>query len=177
MSNFYRILDPRECAELLVSRMPEPDKGLYEGYGHTRVEPVFLDRVFYVYRCEGKDPDGKQRPPSIRAIIRVINFSYSVDKGFMVHLLNETTNEKQTLTVKPERIFGYGIFASVPVSLGLRYSQVLLKDNTEVWDTAVVIVLKTANKADFFSKGNYYMEAPKRMAELYPGNDWAPDRQ
>lgn len=173
----YRVLNEKESFAVWLQEMPDAEREAYMSLKHNRAEPIFIDRVFYIYKCEGKGSDGKQRAPTVLAMIRVINFAYTLDKGFMVSLLNETTNEKQILTGVPTRVFGYDVFACVPTSFTLRFNQLLWENGKTQFDTSIAIYVKTSNKADFFSYRTVYIESPKRMAELYPLLDWAPDRQ
>lgn len=172
----YKILDERESFAVWLKQMPPDEHELYQSLKHNRAEPIFIDRVFFIYKCMGKGSDQKQRAPEVLAVIRVINFAYTLDRGFMVSLLNETTNEKQTLTGIPTKIFGFNIFANVPTSFTLKFNQLLWDDGRTQFDTSIMIYVKTPNKADFYSYRNVYMETPPRMAALYPDGDWVPDR-
>ena len=172
----YKILDDKASLESLVRRMPTDEREAYERLKHIRSETIFLDRVFYVYKCTGKGSNGLQLPPQVLANVRVINFGYVHDKGFLVSLLNEDTNEKQVLDGTPAKIFGYDVYANVPCSFSLKHNEIVFDDGRANFDTSVVIYVKTSNKADFYSKGTTYMETPPRMAALYPLQEWAPDR-
>ena len=174
----YKILDEKESFAAWFAQMAPDAQAQFAKFGHNRAEPIFIDRIFYLYKCMGRgnDPQKSQRPPEVLAVIRVINFAYTLDKGFMVSLLNETTNEKQVLMGIPAKVFGFDVFACVPTSFTIRFNQIVWLDGRKQFDTSLAIYVKTANKADFYSYKNFYLETPKRMASLYPGIDWRPDR-
>jgi hypothetical protein len=56
--------DQQNLADL-VARMPEEDRNRFNGYGHNRVEAVFVDRIFIVYKPTGLTRNGHHRPPEI----------------------------------------------------------------------------------------------------------------
>lgn len=172
----YKILGEADSFAAWLKQMPPEEYTAYMKFGHNRAEPIFIDRIFYIYRCTGRGPDNKQRDPVVLATIRVINFAYTLDHGFMVSLLNETTNEKQVLKGVPTRLFGFDVFACVPTSFTIKFNQILFDDGRSQFDTSIAIYVKTANKADFYSHKNQYMETPKRMQALYPLLEWRPDR-
>jgi hypothetical protein len=72
--------DEQNLAEL-VSHMPEEDQHRFNNYGHFRVEAVFLDRLFIVYRPTGLTPGGQHRDPEILNFIKVIDFGVEPRNG------------------------------------------------------------------------------------------------
>lgn len=165
----FQILDERTSTDLLISRLPESLQKEYDKYGHRKAETVFLERIFYVYRATGQSA-GVNNDPAVIARIRVINFRYSVETGFLVDLSNDTTHEKQTVTVNPSKLFTYPIFVHVPCSFTIRHNAVLdPRGSLKNFDASAILYVKTRNKADFCSKGNIYLETPRRMQELFPG--------
>ena len=177
----YRLATEAESLQKLLSKMPPEDRLMFEEFGrgkptgHFRVEPVFIDRVFYMYQCSGKDRFGKQLPPKVCGLFRVINLHFTLDQGFAVTLLDELSNTKQVIGHKPTKLLGKPVFVSVPNSFTVRWN-LLEVDGKETWDAALVLYIKCGNKSDFFSKGNYYLETPARMRSLYPEIEWKPDR-
>lgn len=172
----YKILDERETFEACKAKMLPEDRTRYLELKDNRYEQVFIERIFYIYKCMGRDSKNNQRPPEILAKFRVINFAHTLDQGFLVSLLNETTNKKQVLNAVPAKLFGFDVFGSMPVSTKLRFNQLIHDDGRSHFDTTVGIYIKATNKADFYSNKCTYVETPNRMAALYPGRDWGEDR-
>ena len=166
----FKVLDERDSHDTLVSRMEPNARTEYLAFGHRKVEPVFIDRLFYTYRAAGGRIDGAKQRPEILYKLRVINFRYTVQTGFLVDILNETTNEKQTVTVMPERLFNQPIYVSVPCSFTLRHNVVVdSRNDMKNFDASAVLYVKTRNRSDFYSKGNIYIETPRNLKNLFPG--------
>ena len=182
MQQSTRFIDPLEdrSYKALVNRMTPEDKELYETFGrgkptgHTRIEIMFIDRVLYVYECMGRGADQAQRPPKVLATVRVINFYHTLDRGSEIVVLNEVTNEKQTIGHMPVKLFGFPVFVSIPCSFTMRWNLINV-NGCDQWDSSWAVYVKAANKSEFFSKGNVYVESPKTMRMLYPKQNWAPD--
>lgn len=172
----YKILNEADSFAAWLRQMPAEQHAEYMKFGDNRFEPLFIDRILYLYKCMGRGANNQQRPPEVLAVVRVINFSYTLDQGFLVVLLNETTNEKQVLTGVPAKVFGFNVFASVPTSFTIRFNQILWDDGRTQFDTSAGMYVKTSNKSSFYSYRNHYFEPPKKMQALYPDQEWRPDR-
>lgn len=175
MATQYKIMSPAETQNALMLTLPPEQQVQYEKFGHMKAEPIFLDRILYIYKCTGKDKVGQQRAPEVLAMVRVINIQFTPGEGFLISLLNETANEKQVVTCTPAKLFGYDVYASVPTSVGLKLSLLAFDDGRSHFDASLVLAVKTANRSTFNSYRNIYMEAPSGMRTLYPNQNWAPD--
>jgi hypothetical protein len=158
--------DEQNLAEL-VSHMPEEDRARFLNWGHNRVEPVFLDRVFIVYKPTGLTPSNRHAPPEILNIIKVIDFGVEPRNGAYSVLKEQNTQQEMTLTHVPKRLFSYPIFVSLPAKLTLKWDGRMVNDR--VWRSlSFAFLIKTKNKSAFYSKGNVYMETPNQLKKLYP---------
>jgi hypothetical protein len=181
MTRKYKLATEAESFQKLLSKLSPEDQLLFDEFGrgkqsgHFRVEPVFIDRVFYLYECMGRNREGKQLPPKVHGLLKVINMHFTLDRGFEVTLLDEISNTKQVVGHQPAKLLSRPVFVSVPNSFTVRWN-LLEIDGKESWDAALVLYIKCGNKSEFFSKGNFYLETPAKMRSLYPEIEWAPDR-
>jgi hypothetical protein len=151
----------------LVNQMPEDDRRKFQNYGHFRIEAVFVDRVFIVYKPTGLTPSKQHREPEIVTTIKVKDLSVDIHSGVRVLIEDLTTHSEMHLTHVPKKIFNLPVYGSVPVRLSLRWDARQVKG--EVWRSlAFAILIKTRNKSDFYSKGNVYCETPNTFRKLYP---------
>lgn len=164
MSEFFT--DEQNVAEL-VSHMPEEDQRRFLNYGHNRVEPAFLNRVFIVYKPTGLLPGGQHRQPEILNLVKVIDFSVDPAEGCYVVLKDQTTQQELRIGHVPRRVYGYPVYMSVPTKLQLKWDA--RNVGNRVWRSlSFALLVKTKNRSDFFSKGNTYLETPNTFKRLYP---------
>ncbi len=163
-----RYLDSSESLDELVKRLPESDQAEWHKFGHLRVEPAFQDRLLAVYQACGKDHRGEQRAPKIHSIVRVISFVARDDTGCVMRIENQETGETMEVGHIPRKLFGFPIFIAVPPLFTLRWD---LREHRGkmLRSLSYLLFLKARNKAEFFSKGNYYAETPNHLRDLYPG--------
>lgn len=164
-----------DAEALFLAKMSPEDRCLFENHGNNRFEPIFIDRVFYIYQCQGRGNNGKQRAPNVQAVVRVINMALSLDRGLEISLLNETTNQKQIVRNQPSRLFDFPIFIWVPCSVGVKTKLITRQNGEKHLESSFGVYVKAANKAAFYSNKNFYAETPKGMRELYPEHDWTSD--
>jgi hypothetical protein len=151
----------------LVSHMPEEEQKRYENYGHLRIEAAFVNRIFIAYKPTGLTRAGKHKAPEIVNLIKVLDFEVDPRHGSIVTLKDQQTEQEQTVHHVPRRVYGYPIFVSIPTNLALRWDARLV--NGRVWRSlSFALLIKTRNRADFYSYGNTYMEAPNVFRRLYP---------
>jgi hypothetical protein len=164
MSDFFT--DEQNLAEL-VSHMPEEDAHRFNKFGHFRVEAVFIDRLFIVYKPTGLTASGQHNPPEILNLLKVVDFGVDPREGAYSVLKEQNTGQELTLTYVPKRVFSYPVYASLPAKLTLRWDGRMVGDR--VWRSlAFAYLIKTKNKSSFYSKGNVYMETPNVFRRLYP---------
>lgn len=173
----FEILDDRESFDRILARMTQAEQDYWYSLKHNQYQTVFLDRVFYIYRCAGKDRDNKQRAPEVLGLVKVINFHFDLAHGFSISLLNEMSNQKQVVTVIPAKLFGFDVIVRVPPSFSLKTNIVRARDGTENLDHSAGLYVKTSNKPEFYSKGVTYMNTPQEMARLCPDQNWHPGQQ
>lgn len=161
-----KYLDQEASNRDLVERMPREDREAWIKFGHLRIEPAFQDRVFVAYRAEGKGHDQRQLPPTILGQIRVLSFVARDESGCTVRLLNETDNTTQEVSHIPQRIFNLPIFMAVPASFTLKWDAHVRNAQVER-SLSYLLFIKARNKAEFFSRGNVYLETPKKFKALY----------
>jgi hypothetical protein len=160
------LTDEQNLAEL-VSHMAEDDQRRFNNFGHFRVEPAFIDRIFIVYKPMGLTPAGQHREPEILNLIKVIDFGLEPRNGCYAVLEDHTTRQQLTLTHVPKRVYGYPIYALVPPNLTLRWDA--RRVNERIWRSlSFALLIKTRNRSDFYSKGNTYIESPNKFRRLYP---------
>lgn len=159
--------DQENLAEL-VTHMPDEDQRRFNNYGHFRVESAFLDRQFIVYEPTGLSTDKLHLPPKILNLVKVIDFSVDPRNGCQVVLKEQQAQQELVIGHVPRRVYGYPIYMSVPAKLTLRWDGRSLESG-RVWRSlSFAVLIKTKNKADFYSRGNVYFETPNRLRQLYP---------
>lgn len=153
----------------LVSHMPEDDQRRYTNYGHNRIEAVFVDRVFIVYKPTGLTANKQHKDPEILNLVKVMDFSVDARNGCQVVLKEQNTQQELVIGHVPRRVYGFPLYMSVPTKLTLRWDGRAL-ENGRVWRSlSFAVLVKTKNRSDFYSQGNVYMETPARFKQLYPG--------
>jgi hypothetical protein len=152
----------------LVSHMPEEDQRRFNSYGHFRIESAFVDRQFIVYQPMGLTSLKTHVPPKVLNVITIKDFSTDARNGCQVVLKEQETQQELVISHVPRRVYGYPIYMSVPARLMLRWDGRQL-ENGRVWRSlSFAVLVKTKNKADFYSKNNTYMETPNELRRLYP---------
>jgi hypothetical protein len=146
----------------LISQMPDDDRNKYVNYGHNRVEPAFVDRIFIVYQPSGLNAARAHIEPTIITTIRVLDLSIDSSNGAMVRVRDEKFGDEQIIGYLPKRLFGYQIYVSVPPRLMLRWDA--HEANGRMYRSlSFALLIKTRNKAEFYSKGNTYVETPLKF--------------
>ena len=164
MAEFFS--DEENMADL-VSQMPEEDRTRYGNYGHNRIEPAFVDRIFIIYQPSDLNAAKQHIDPKIVTTIRVLDFSINSIDGAMVRVRDENFNSEQIITYVPKRLFKYQVFVSVPPRLVLKWDA-HEADGHLHRSLSFALLVKTRNRATFYSKGNTYAESPGKFRELYP---------
>jgi hypothetical protein len=109
--------DEANLAEL-VSHMPEDDRNRFNNYGHFRVEAVFIDRIFIVYKPTGLTTSGRHKPPEILTTVKVTDFSADARYGCKATLVDqEHGGQELQVTHVPRRVFNYPVYVSIPARL------------------------------------------------------------
>jgi hypothetical protein len=157
--------DEQNLAEL-VTHMPEEDQQRFNNYGHFRVEAVFIDRLFIVYKPTGLTVGGQHRDPEILNLIKVIDFGIEPRNGCYAVLKDQNTQQELTITHVPRKLYAYPIYISLPPKLTIRWDARLVKG--QIWRSlSFAFLIKTKNKSRFYSEGNTYAETPNTFRKLY----------
>lgn len=163
-----RFFTEEESMAELLSHMPEDDRHRYLKYGHRQIEGAFVGRVFIIYKPEGLTFSKAHRPPTVLTTVNIVDFMVDPREGARVIVEDMTTSERQTITYVPKKLFGYQVYVSVPPQLTLRWDARSASED-RVWRTlSFALLIKTKNKADFYSKGNHYIQTPNGFRRLYP---------
>lgn len=166
----FRYLNEAESLADLVSRMNEDDKPTYNDFGHTRIEAVFDNRIFVLYKPQGLD--GKiHKDPVVLTTIKVLNYVSSSEEGSSVEIEDVMTGQRQIITHIPARVFDYDLFMSLPPVLRLRWDARASDDGKLVRSMSYAVLIKSKNRSDWFSHGVTYAETPNRFREMFPGFD------
>jgi hypothetical protein len=164
MPEFFN--DEQNMAEL-VSHMPEEDRRRYTNFGHRKIEPAFVNRVFIVYKPTGLTASGEHKQPEILNLVKVADFFVDPREGAHVVFRDQNTQQELTISHVPRRVYEYPIYVSVPTELKLRWDARTV--NNRVWRSmSFAVLVKTKNRSDFYSKGNVYFETPNSFKRLYP---------
>lgn len=161
-----KYLDSEASVANLVRQLPPEVQEEWNRYGHLRVEPTFLDRVFVVFRATGRNNQGAAKAPEILTTIRALNFTASDSDGCTLGLLDETNNRKMTATHLPQKLFDYPLFVSIPPFFTMRWDARQHGGRT-MRSLSYLLFIKARNKASFNSVGNTYMETPNKLRDLY----------
>ena len=164
MSEFFG--EEENLAEL-VTHMPEEDAHRFNKFGHMRVEPAFIDRLFIVYKPTGLTASNQHRPPEILNLVKVIDFGVEPRDGCYSVIKDQNSGQEITVTHVPKRVFAYPIYVSIPPRLILKWDARKVGDR--IWRSlSFAFLIKTKNRSSFYSKGNTYMETPNALKDLYP---------
>ena len=163
----HQYLGDAESLKDLESRMMSPDREIYEGFKHLRVEAAFLGRVYIVYKPTGLTSENTHRPPEILAQIKVIDFVSNARDGSSIKLENLSTGETMTVSHIPKKLFGYDAYVASPPYQRLRWDGRVLQGAVKR-SLSFGILLKTRTRSDFYSAGATMVESPKVFRQLYP---------
>lgn len=161
--------DEKENLAELVSHMPEDDQKKFNNYGHFRVEAVFLNRVFIVYKPTGLTPGkaAQHKPPEILNLLKIVDFGVDIRNGAYAVLKDQKFEQELNIVHVPRKVFEYPVYMSVPPKLTLKWDA--RNVNGAVWRSmSFAVLIKTKNKSDFYSQGNTYIETPNVFRRLYP---------
>jgi hypothetical protein len=164
-----RFFSDQENNADLLQYMPEEERERYLRFGHNRIEAAFQDRKFIVYQPTGLMSNGQHREPNILATLTVSDFEVGHQNGASATLSDLEAGGSPSLKIThvPRRVFNYPVYIAIPTNLTLRWDA--REVNDRVWRSlSFAVLIKTKNRADFYSKGNTYMETPNKFRKLYP---------
>lgn len=166
----HAYLGDAESLKDLESRMMSPDREVYAGFRHMRVDAAFLGRIFIVYKPSGLTPEGQHKSPDVLTQVKVIDFNATAKAGCTLSLEDLTTGETMTVGHIPSRLFGYDVFVASPPFQRLRWDG--RHDQGSVRRSlAFGILIKTRTRSDWYSAGATMVESPKGFRTLYPNVD------
>lgn len=163
----FKYLSDAESMADLARQIKEEDQPLFEELGHLRVEAVFDNRLFVVYKPTGLD--GKaHRDPQVLTTLKVLNYECTSDEGSTVEIEDLSTGQRQVISHVPSRVFEYELFMSVPTALRLQWDARNTYDGKLVRSLSYALLIKSKNRSDWYSYGVTYAETPNRFKELFP---------
>lgn len=166
-----KFLTEGESMNALIALMTPEDAGSYQNYGHLKVEAAFDDRVFVVYQPRGERFGAKtvaeQKDPTVISMIRVIGLTTDIRSGANVRLFDEASGTEMSVGYVPKKLFGYPIFVSLPTEMTLRLGS-QIRENKVHRSFQFALLIKTRNRSNFYSTGNFYMETPNNFRKLFP---------
>lgn len=171
MSTQY--LDNDENMADLVGQMPADEQQRYLNYGHRRIESVFVDRMFIIYKPTGLNAAKQHREPEILTTVRVVDFMVDSVNGATAKVTDDKHAREMRVTAVPKKLFDYPIYISIPPRLELKWDARLVGERVRR-SMSFAFLIKTKNKSDFYSQGNTYAESPNVFKRLYPNvtGDW-----
>jgi hypothetical protein len=155
-------LTEEEIKADLIRQMPERERKSFGSFGHLRVEAIFKDRVFVVYRS-----NGKSSAPDILTTIRVQEV-HADNEGASTVLIDQGTGDTMRVAYQPERLFHYPIFVSLPLHMRIQFQARTTGESAWIGTLAFALLVKTKNKSDFHSAGNVYVETPNDFKTKFP---------
>lgn len=158
----------------LVSQIHEDDKVSFNSFGHTRIEAVFDNRLFIIYRPQGLD-GRKHKNPEILTTIKVRNFDCVSQGDPTVEIEDLRTGQRQLISLVPSRVFDYNLFMSVPPALRLRWDARVTGNGQVARSLSYAVLIKSKNRSDYYSFGVTYAETPNRFREMFPDCDYKPN--
>lgn len=160
--------DERQNLADLVTHMDEDDQRQFNSFGDLRLEAAFVNRVFIVYKPQGLTAPGKHKDPQVVTMVKIVDFSADARNGCKAVLRDEQHGQEMTITHVPRKVFNYPIYASIPARVELKWDARTLPEG-RVWRSlSFAMLVKSKNKAGFYSQGNFYMESPNTFRKLYP---------
>lgn len=161
-----QFFDEKQNLTDLLKLMPDEDREQYLRYGHNRIEGAFEDRKFIVYQPTGLTKSGAHKEPRVLDTLTITDFGVTTQNGAHV-ALRASDGQRMMVTHVPRKVFNYPIYISIPTNLTLRWDA--REVNGRVWRSlSFAVMVKSRNRADFYSKDNTYMETPNQFRKLYP---------
>lgn len=165
MSSMY--LGDKESLEDLESRMMSPDREIYKGYRHLRVESAFIGRIYVIYKPTGLNAEKTHKAPEVVGQIKVTGFTCEARRGCEMVIEDLGTGATCNVGFIPQRLFNYDVFVAVPPFQRLRWDGRPSEGGIRR-SMAFGILLKTRTRSDFYSAGATMVESPKGFRNLYP---------
>lgn len=157
--------------EYLASQIPGVDRDLYLSFGHNQFESAFIDRVFVVYQPTGLNADCTHRQPEIITMLKVIRFEADAHFGCCALVQDTRTGNVQRVGHVPTRIGDLKLFMQIPPYLSLRFETQRDRNGAHQSSLMFGLLIKTANRSDFFSAGNTYCLPPNKFRRFFPNTN------
>lgn len=163
------ILSLRKHQEHLASLIYTQDQTLYSSLKHSQLEGAFKNRVFVVFKGNGKT-EGAYSTPTILGRLKVLAFEVNDEVGCEVLIKNMDTGEERWIGHVPERLWGYRVFAQIPPNVELHWSA--RGGEREVSHTLVFgMVFRMADHPESVTPGQTYILSPKKFKNLFPNHE------
>lgn len=166
MSSQTHLSEEANIADLVAMMLPE-DREIYESFGHLRVDPGFVNRIYVVYKPTGLTSDGAHREPDILGQVKIVDWYSDMDNGTRIVFEDMRSGECKTVGHTPMRLFDYDIFVSAPPYQRIRYEARKVGEGVQR-SALFSVLIKTRVRSNFYSRGVTFCESPKCFKELYP---------
>jgi hypothetical protein len=156
------ILSLRESQDHLNSLIPPKYQSLRASLTHSELESAFRERLFIVYRANGRG-----KPPTILAWLKVKGCGLTPESGFGASIQNLETGEMLGVGHTPERLFGYDLFMQVPSEMSIRWTGKRHQGYLN-FTLLFALIIIMRNRSETCTPGAVYCLTPNRFKKLYP---------
>ena len=154
-------LNAEEFFEVLVKDMPPESAAAYEKIRHTRIEPAYPGKRFVMYEMDGD-------LPKILGYARVEDFICNHEDGGSTVMVWEATGEEVEIGYVPVQLFGFNVFAHLPLDIKLRWAT--RRGRTLKPVLSFLMVLRTCSRLSLRDHNAVYLESMKTFVREF-GSD------
>jgi hypothetical protein len=164
--------------EHFISLMTNRDREIYRSFGHLQFASAFADRLLVVYQPQGLNADCTHRQPRILTQVRITDFYCNQKVGAEICLEDTRTENRMVVGYIPQRLFNYDVFIHVPPYMQLRWDGHRDSRGAIKHSLSFAALIKTKNRADYYSYGNTYCLPPNKFRQLFPELEFTlPEKQ
>ncbi len=163
----YTFLSDAQSIENLCEQMSDAERTEFNNFGHLHFDGAFKERVFIVY-----ESGGSRREPvmsKVLARLKVVDFEGDEEDGFSCKLCNMDTLETHIVDHVPSKPFGLNFYMMLPDRMEVRWS---LREHQRTGEVSrslsFAVLIKTADRLDFHTKGNVYVATPNVFRATFP---------
>ena len=154
-------LSAEEFFEVLIKDMPTESAEAYDKIRHTRIEPAYPKKRFVMYEVVDDTPQ-------ILGYVRVKDFVCNDEEGGSTVLVWEATGEEVEVGFIPTQLFGFNVFAHLPLDLKVRWSTRRGRAFNPV--LSFLMVLRTCTRLSLREPNTVYIESMKTFVREFGSN-------